>query len=107
MRLPILHMGAKHTLDRIRERAHKDAHREFDPRFVQEFFVFSSDPALHDFLTRPKMDELLRHAARSVVLGHAAYDNAAQADNREFDSILPGAPRQRHTGTLHQWCAAG
>src|SRR5262249_20273244 len=40
MPLPVLHMGAKHTLDRIRERAHKDAHHEFAPRFMQEFFVF-------------------------------------------------------------------
>jgi hypothetical protein len=61
-KLPILHMGAKHTLDRIREKTRKDAHREFDPRFVHEFFVFSSDPALHDFLTAEKMQGLLEHA---------------------------------------------
>jgi hypothetical protein len=61
-RLPVLHMGAKHTIDRLRERVHKDAHREFDPRFASEFFVFSSDPGLQGFVTPHKMDELLRHA---------------------------------------------
>jgi len=61
-KLPIFHMGAKHTLDRIREKTRKDAHREFDPRFVHEFFVFSSDPGLHDFLSTTKMQSLLQHA---------------------------------------------
>jgi hypothetical protein len=61
-KLPLLHMGARHTLDRLREMTHKDAHREFDPRFVHEFFVFSSDPGLHGFLTAAKMQALLEHA---------------------------------------------
>ena len=60
--LPVFHLGAKHTLDRIRERTRKDAHREFDPRFLHEFFVFSSDSGLHDFLTPAKMQNLLEHA---------------------------------------------
>ena len=61
-KLPLLHMGARHSLDRLRELTHKDAHREFDPRFVHEFFVFSSDPGLRDFLTPAKMQALLEHA---------------------------------------------
>jgi hypothetical protein len=61
-RLPVFQLGAKHTLEHVREALAPRSLPLADPEFTRKFYVHSADASLARFLTRDKLARLRQYA---------------------------------------------